>query len=150
MTNQLPPPKPVARANVSTFQHDVTVLRCDYPLTNDIRGGRMPVFSRGADRSVYLSYARAKDHLPLLQIPGTSIVSFEVRDSTTVERRTPGWAIVVGILGLFFFLIGIVFFFIKTDVVVPGAMIEVVDAAGRVLAVQVAGANAAQVQALTR
>ena len=35
---------------------------------------------------------------------------------TTMRRERPGWATALGVLGLLFFLIGVVFFFVKVDV----------------------------------
>ena len=39
------------------------------------------------------------------------------------SRKTPTWAVVVGILGIFFFLIGLLFFFVKETV--PGSRITI-------------------------
>lgn len=65
----------------------------------------------------------ASGHEGTLQVTtasGAAIVSFEPGTYTPVfsmgfrqERKTPTWAIVVGVIGLFFFLIGLVFFFVK-------------------------------------
>ena len=43
----------------------------------------------------------------------TSEASVSVQTTQRAERYTPGWAIALGILGSFFFLIGILFFFVK-------------------------------------
>lgn len=51
-----------------------------------------------------------------------------------VERKTPGWAIVLGIIGLFFFLIGLVFFFVKTDVTRTGAGVRLTPPHGMFIA----------------
>ena len=46
-------------------------------------------------------------------------------------RKTPTWAIVLGVIGLFIFLIGIVFFSIKTDETVYREAITITTAGGR-------------------
>ena len=46
------------------------------------------------------------------------------------ERKRPDWATVVGIIGLLFFLIGIVFFFIKETVRHSGVQLTVTTADG--------------------
>lgn len=66
--------------------------------------------------------------IPLVQVRG-----IDVSDATVSERRTPGWAIVLGIIGLFFFLLGLLFFFVKTDRPVPGALVTVLTTDGRVV-----------------
>ncbi len=66
--------------------------------------------------------------MPLAQVQG-----IDVRDATVIERRVPGWAIVLGIIGLFFFLLGLLFFLVKTDRPVPGALVTVLGRDGRVV-----------------
>lgn len=41
-------------------------------------------------------------------------IGYEYR--TTYVRKTPAWAVILGVLGLFFFLIGVVFFFVKETI----------------------------------
>lgn len=64
---------------------------------------------------------------------GATIVGWthDVRfvETAVTERRTPAWAVVVGLIGLFVFLIGIVFFFVKQDVQVRKTALTVVDGA---------------------
>lgn len=66
--------------------------------------------------------------MPLAQVQG-----IDVRDATAIERKIPGWAIVLGIIGLFFFLLGLLFFLVKADRAVPGALVTVLARDGRVV-----------------
>lgn len=70
--------------------------------------------------------------------PLTQVRGIDVRDATRTERRIPSWAVVVGIIGLFFFLIGVLFFFVRTDHVVPGTLVTVATTDGRVIRAYVA------------
>jgi len=63
--------------------------------------------------------------------------SHRVEGRPITTRVRPTWATVVGIIGLFFLLIGILFFFVKQDRIVQGAVIEVTAPDGRVLALAV-------------
>lgn len=51
-------------------------------------------------------------------------------DTVTTGRRVPPWAVVLGIIGLFFFLIGIVFFFVREDYPITVQGMTVVDPGG--------------------
>jgi hypothetical protein len=59
---------------------------------------------------------------PPARIPVDQIDNILITDAS--YRKTPGWAVALGVLGIFFFfLIGIVFFFVKETV--PRAMVTI-------------------------
>jgi hypothetical protein len=95
------------------------------PLDNPLHAGRFVVTSD------YVGVWERDESR--LWIPTAQLRGIDVSDATTIERRVPGWAIVLGIIGLFFFLIGVLFFFIKQDRPVPGALVTVLTADGRVV-----------------
>lgn len=72
------------------------------------------------------------DHC-VLDIATEALTAVQVSDGTTTSRRMPVWAAVLGIIGLFFFLIGIVFFFVKETVNTPGTLVSLMTKDGRTL-----------------
>lgn len=48
-------------------------------------------------------------------------------ETTSTVRKTPGWAVVLGVIGILFFLIGILFFFVKQDVPVKSQAMTIVN-----------------------
>jgi len=63
------------------------------------------------------------------------VESIHVIDSTRLERRTPDWAMALGLALLLCFLIGVVFFFAKETVRVQAAVVELTLTTGQVVAV---------------
>jgi hypothetical protein len=47
-------------------------------------------------------------------VPGYSVTSTSPTSVIITRKFTPTWAVVVGVLGLLLFLIGVLFFFVKT------------------------------------
>jgi hypothetical protein len=64
---------------------------------------------------------------------GNAAISYEVTQRAV--RKTPTWAMVLGILGLFVFLLGILFFFVKETTYVPVNAARFTDPVGRTLIV---------------
>jgi len=64
-----------------------------------------------------------------------------VTATETVTKRTPPWAVIVGLIGLLVFLIGILFFFIKEDVRTPTALVEIAGHDGRMVVLRIVGAD---------
>jgi hypothetical protein len=55
-------------------------------------------------------------------LKGTQIL---VADFSRTERKTPTWAIVLAVLGIFFFLLGLLFLLVKEDVTTGSVQITV-------------------------
>jgi hypothetical protein len=70
----------------------------------------------------------------LTGFPAGEIVRVDVHDQTTWERRRPTWAVVLGIIGLLFFLLGALLFLVKTNVPVQSAVVTLQASDGGVIA----------------
>jgi hypothetical protein len=86
----------------------------------------------------------------LAYIHGDDVESIQVIDSTRLERRTPDWAMALGIALLLCFLIGVVFFFAKETVRVQAAVVELTLTTGEVVAVEVWNEPVAKLQEALR
>jgi hypothetical protein len=70
-------------------------------------------FVQHADGQVCV-YDRANEIV--YSIPAAEVAGVSFGSTQAYVRRTPTWAIVLGIICLFIFLIGLVFFFVKENV----------------------------------
>jgi hypothetical protein len=78
-----------------------------------------------------------KSNTRLAWFRSDDVQSIQVIDSTRLERRTPDWAMALGIALLPCFLIGLVFFFAKETVRVQAAVVELTLTTGEVVALEV-------------
>ena len=69
-------------------------------------------------------------------VPAGEVASVQMSSTQSFLRKTPTWAIVLGVIGLFFFLIGIVFFFVKENVPYTVPSITVTTTSGAMLVFQ--------------
>lgn len=130
MTN-MPLPSP-GRPQVPAIRELVgDVLRCDWPLDGLLPG-------------VAVLAARDGDGVWTLRqngrVAGTvapAAARTRVFPTEVVVKETPSWAKVLGVIGIVFFLLGLLFFLVKEERRIPAAVVEVTDVDGRVLALQV-------------
>lgn len=115
----MPKPQPQPRIAGAVLDELCTIVRCDIPLDMGIayRVVRMP------DGSVRL--VGNDDGTRYVTVAADEITSVTVVDASVWRKRTPTWAIVVGVLGLFVFLIGALFFLVKESYQVPGSMVTI-------------------------
>ena len=138
MTFAPPNPETTSTRHVPGAQLFARIVRCDYPINgNHGQWGYTATRNNVGDWTL-----SSKGNPDALTIPGAHVAWVRVTPADTTIRKTPGWAIVVGVLGLFVFLLGALFFLVKTTEVEPGALVEVAGADGRVLAFRCAGVDA--------
>lgn len=69
-------------------------------------------------------------------VPAAEVASLQMTSATSYVRRTPTWAVVLGIIGIFFFLLGLLFFLVKENVPYTVPSITVTTTAGHTLVFQ--------------
>jgi hypothetical protein len=116
---------------VATFDSPGLIIRDD---VGGMASNRHFRFVRYADGGIAAFYP-TNDVATWL--PGPDVVRVDIDEQTTYVKRTPTWATILGVIGLFFFLIGIVFFFVKTTEPVLSTVVTVHALDGRVLAFRV-------------
>lgn len=95
-----------------------TIVRCDIPLSEPVIGTTTRLVHDGTTWSI------ANTTTTLAAFPSSQVVSIEVSDTWRETRSTPGWAIVLGVIGLAVFLLGALLFFVKTTKRTPAAVLE--------------------------
>ena len=128
MTN-LPPPGVPTVPPIDGLLAEV--IRCDYPLARAT--GAFPVT---ASRDQFGTWAFVQGLTLLGQVSPIRAVT-RVLPTEIVVRETPSWAKVLGVIGILFFLIGLLFFLVKEERRIPAAVIEVTGQDGRMLVLQV-------------
>ncbi len=129
------PPQPSVRPAEPARRLDRwgSVVVTDVPLAPSVGPegpdvGRRFVQDANGTVTVYGTSGSVVYHIPAHEVAGITLGSRQ-----SFIRRRPTWAIVLGVIGLFFFLIGIVFFFIKENVPVTVPTITVTTGSGRTL-----------------
>ena len=148
MTDFAPPTVTNVTGYVPSARMLATLVRCDYP-----RNGPQAQWGYVAARNtlgdwVLIDPRKAKDWSgddlqdAALHIPGAQVAWTRVTADDKTTKRTPPWAIVLGILGLFVFLLGALLFLVKETTVDKGALVEIAGTDGRVLAFRATGVDA--------
>lgn len=131
----LPPPSAPLPSKTPIDLWGATLIRADFQLSRTPTAPGSGALHR--DYTGRWAYTEGSDLL--IELPGAHVRQVRVSPTMTVTRERPGWATALGVIGIFFFLIGLIFFFIKIDVQRPGAMVEITMTDGRLLVVQAAG-----------
>lgn len=66
-------------------------------------------------------------------VPSAEVANISFGSTQAFVRKTPSWAIVLGIIGLLFFLLGLLFFLVKENVPYMAATITVTTTTGHSL-----------------
>ncbi len=120
----------------TTQTHSSTTGRVVYTSSPDIQVGRLATLTQDG-----VTISIVQDGTPREQWNAED-ATVSVARTDVPERYTPGWAIALGVLGIFFFLIGILFFFVKETRYVP-RITTTLTAAGRpVVSIETSGAVA--------
>jgi hypothetical protein len=130
------PPVPHSRT-MPPIDINAHLVRCDYLMARHPAPG-FPIRAVRSDLGTWTLWLQDDC---VTTIAGDLVQSTRVEATEQVTRERPGWATVLGVVGLFFFLIGIFFFFIKEDVRRPAALIEVTGTDGRTIVMKLVGVD---------
>lgn len=120
----------------TTQTHTSTTGRVVYTSSPHIQVGRVVTLTQDAE-----TISIVQDGTPREQW-NTDDATVSVARTDVPERYTPGWAIALGILGILFFLIGILFFFVKETRYVPRITTTLTVAGRPVVTIETNGAVA--------
>lgn len=137
------PPTPTPGAFIPPTKLLGRMVRCDYAMVD----GRTALGVFGFERDSSGAWTVHNGPTLELTLPPGYVAWTRVSPSDVVTKKTPTWAVVLGVLGLLLFLIGILFFFVKTSEVEQGALVEIGGSDGRVLAFRAQNTDAAMLRA---
>lgn len=137
MSELPPPPARPAQYLPPTRLDGCAIVRCDYGLSAPCT----QPWGLTVTRDERSTWTLVKGRDVLLELHAEHVAWTRVTATETVTKRTPPWAVIVGLIGLLVFLIGILFFFIKEDVRTPTALVEIAGHDGRMVVLRIVGAD---------
>jgi len=133
-SHMLPPPTPSPAPAPGPFivpaKLQGQIVRCDYAMVD----GRNPLGVFAFERDSTGAWTMHNGSTLELTLPAGYVAWTRVSPSDVVTKKTPAWAVVLGLVGIFLFLIGLLFFLVKTTEIEQGALVEIGGSDGRVLA----------------